>query len=78
VVKFATPADRFAVPTIVWPSRKVTIPVALEGLTAAVSVTAWLCVEVAVESVSAVLLLSLEMIRTTGLEVLGALLVFPS
>jgi hypothetical protein len=40
VVKTAVPPLRMAVPNGLWPSRNVTVPVALGGLTVALMVTA--------------------------------------
>jgi hypothetical protein len=56
VVKVATPELRLAEPSVVDPSANVTVPVAEEGLTVAVNVTAWPKAEGFSEEVSVVVL----------------------
>jgi hypothetical protein len=70
-----------AFPRIAGPSRKVTVPVAVEGVTVAVKVTAWPKMEIGSEDVSTVLVAAGvcpgETVSVTGVEVLGPLLESP-
>jgi hypothetical protein len=60
-----------------WLSRKATLPVAFEGVTVAVKVTAWPGEEEVDETVRTVVLVDLVTVSVTGLEVLAPFLESP-
>jgi hypothetical protein len=79
VARVALPELSVAVPSEVVPSRKVTVPVAVEGVTVAVSVTVAPVATDVGEAVSAVVVaVSVEVtVMVTALEVLAAKVVDP-
>jgi len=79
--KVAVPPLSVTAPRAVEPSRKITAPVAVEGATEAVKVTAWPGVEVVGEAVSTVRVAETvcggPTVAVTALEVLGPFLESP-
>jgi len=75
-VKVAVPPLRLAVPRVVEPSRNVTFPVAVDGVTTAVKVTVWPEADGFGETDSAVLV-AVPTVSVTAFEVLGPLLESP-
>jgi hypothetical protein len=74
VLKVAVPEPRVPVPRVVVPSLKVTVPVAVEGATVAVNVTACPNVDGLAEEVTAVVVLvgpEAKLIVTDGLPVVA-------
>ena len=76
----ATPELRVPAPSVVAPDMKVTVPVAAEGETVAVSVTLAPTVGAVFDTVSAVVVAVLvdDTVMLTGLEVLAAKVVDPA
>ena len=77
VVRLAVPPLSVAVPRVAEPSRKVTVPVAVDGVTAAVKVTVCPTVDEAGDTVRVVVVVVSPGVMVTVFDVLGAKLPSP-